>query len=391
MSPPSPARVRVAHLVTRLDLGGAQQNTLYTASHLDPARFDVLLACGPGGMLDDDARRLADAPERPFKLRLFPELVREVSPLDDFRALLQLASWLRDERPHVVHTHSSKAGILGRLAARLAGVPVVVHTYHGFGFHERQRAAVRSFYVALERLCVRLSRWTLFVSEDNRRYAEGYGLALPGRCSVLRSGVKLSQFPAPLADRGRKKAELGCGMHKPLVVSVGNLKPQKNPEAFVRVAAKCLERHPDARFLFVGDGELRPKVEAQLLLKGLHGKVLFPGWRRDTAEILAAADVFAMTSLWEGLPRALVEAMKTGLPCVAYATDGVRDVLRDGENGFLVAPDDEAKLAERIVGLLDDPGKAKALGRRAAESIGAEFDIDAMVRAQESLYTSLLQ
>ena len=384
-------KVRVAHLVTRLDLGGAQQNTLYTASHLDPELFDVDVLCGPGGMLDEEARRLAAAHDRPFRLRFFPNLVRDVSPVDDARAFFQLTVWLRETRPHVVHTHSSKAGILGRLAARAAGVPVVIHTYHGFGFHDRQKPAVKAFYVALERACVRASDWTLFVSEDNRRYAEAHGLARPGRCSILRSGVKLSELPAPLADRGRKKADLGCGMHKPLVSSIGNLKPQKNPEGFVRVAARCLAKFPNARFLFVGDGELRSRVEAQVIAAGLHGKVLFPGWRRDTAEILAASDVFALTSHWEGLPRALVEAMKTGLPCVAYAVDGVRDLLRDGENGRLVEADDEAGMAECIAELLEQPDKAKELGRAAAKSIGKEFDIDAMVRAQESLYTSLLR
>ena len=389
--------IRVAHLVTRLDFGGAQQNTLYTAGHLDPARFDVSVVCGRGGLLDEEALRSSAALPRPFRLFFLPSLVREISLLRDLRAFFQLISWLRRERPHVVHTHSSKAGVLGRLAARAAGVPVIVHTYHGFGFHERQSAVVRGFYTAIERLCVSASDWTLFVSEDNRRWAERLGLARGGpdpgrggRCSILRSGVKLSELPARLADRGRKKEELGFSARAPLVVSVGNLKAQKNPEAFVRLAARCLDSFPDARFLFVGDGELRPRVEAQLAASGLGGKVLFPGWRKDTAEILAAADVFVLSSLWEGLPRALVEAMKTGLPCVCYAAGGVRDVLKDGENGFVVEPGDEAALAERVASLLREPARAAEVGRRAAASVGDEFDIDAMVRAQESLYLRLL-
>lgn len=380
--------IRVVHLVTRLDLGGAQQNTLYTAGHLDPARFDVAVGCGPGGLLDDEARRLCALPARPFRLRFFPTLVRRVSPLDDLRALFHLAAWLREERPDVVHTHSSKAGILGRLAARLAGVSKVVHTYHGFGFHERQNRLVRGFYVALERLCVALSDWTLFVSEDNRRWGERLGLAQLGRHSILRSGVRLAELPAEV-DRGRKRAELGCTGGGPLVVSVGNLKPQKDPEAFVRVAARCVEAEPEARFLLIGDGELRARVEGQLAARGLQGKVLLPGWRRDTAEILAAADLFVLTSLWEGLPRALVEAMKTGLPCVCYAAGGVRDILRDDENGCLVEPGDEEGMARRILALLREPERARALGRKAAASIGQEFDIDGMVRSQESLYASL--
>ncbi len=383
-------RIKVAHLITRLDLGGAQQNTLHTVAHLDRSEFEPSLLCGPGGFLDEEAKTISRDAERPFQIHFFPDLRREVAPLRDLSALLRLTAHLLRHRPHLVHTHSSKAGILGRLAAFLARVPRVVHTYHGFGFHSRQNPLLRLFYVSLERLCVRLSDWTVFVSEENRRAAQGLGLAPAERHSIIRSGVDLKAYPAPLEDKGRKKASLGCGMHKPLVVSVGNLKPQKNPEAFLRMAAACLKEMPESRFLFVGDGELRSKLEVQVIARGLHGKVLFPGWRRDGAEILASADVFVLTSLWEGLPRALVEAMKTGLACACYATDGIKDLVRDGENGLLIMPNDEAELARKVLLLLRDEGLRRRLGESAARSIGPEFDIDGMVREQEKLYRRLL-
>jgi glycosyltransferase involved in cell wall biosynthesis len=377
-------RIKVAHVVTRLDFGGAQQNTLHTVRGLDPARFDAVLVCGAGGYFDPEVRA-----DRRVRAVFLDSLVREVSPLQDFLALLELRKVFETERPDVVHTHSSKAGILGRLAAALAGVPVIVHTYHGFGFHDRQAPWVKGLYVFLERLCARVTTRLVFVSRANAEYAARHGLGRGEEPVVIRSGVRLSDFPASV-DAAKLKTGAGIGMHKPVVVSIGNLKPQKNAGDFVAAAAKAAERVPEARFVFIGDGPERRALEARAFALGLDGKLRFLGWRRDAAQWLAASDVFALTSLWEGLPRALVEAMRTGLPAVCYATDGVVDVLRDGENGFLVPAGDVSAFADRLVQLLTDADLRRRLGAAAAASIGPEFDIDGMVRAQEELYERLL-
>lgn len=368
------SRLKVIHVITRLELGGAQRNTLYTAAHLDPARFQASVAAGKGGMLD------AEQP-----VAFLNWLVHPVSPPRDLLALLELSWLFLREKPDVVHTHSSKAGILGRLAAALAGVPAVVHTFHGFGFNDRQSALTRTAYVWAERLAARFSDALVFVSKSNMETARARGIGDPAKYRLIRSGVALSGLPAKPAD----KAALGLGRHKPHVVTVGNFKPQKNPVDFLRVAEKVLETNKDARFVFVGDGPLRDKMEANVLLKGLGGKVALAGWRRDAASIIAASEVFVLTSLWEGLPRALVEAMRSGLPPVCYATDGVLDLIRDGENGYVVPQGDVTRMAERINALLADPGLRERMGKAAADSIGPEFDIDGMVRAQEALYDEL--
>ncbi|MFI5349710.1 MAG: glycosyltransferase family 4 protein [Elusimicrobiota bacterium] len=370
-------RIKVAHVVTRLDLGGAQQNTLATVRGLDPARFDAFLICGEGGFFDKEVGARAV---------FLDSLVREVSPLRDILAALELWKIFQAERPQIVHTHSSKAGILGRIAAAMAGVPIIVHTYHGFGFHDRQNPIVKSVYVILERFCALFTTQLIYVSRSNAEYAERHGLG-PG--VIIRSGVRLSDFPAQV-DAAKLKMSAGIGMHKPVVVSIGNLKPQKNAIDFVAAAAKVSAKFPDARFVFIGDGPQRRALEAKAFSLGLDGILMFLGWRRDGAQWLAASDVFAMTSLWEGLPRALVEALRTGLPAVCYATDGVVDVLRDGENGFVVPAGNVDALADRIARLLEDADLRRRLGAAAASSIGPEFDIGFMVRAQESLYESLL-
>jgi glycosyltransferase involved in cell wall biosynthesis len=378
-------RIKVAHVVTRLDFGGAQQNTLATVRGLDPARFDALLICGEGGYLDAEVKA-----DRAVRTRFLDSLVREVSPARDFLAFLELWSVFQAERPDVVHTHSSKAGILGRLAAALAGVPVVIHTYHGFGFHDRQSAPLKALYVALERLCARFTTRLVFVSRANAAYAERHGLGRAEGATVIRSGVRLADFPAEV-DAAKLKMSAGIGMHKKVVVCVGNLKPQKNAADFVAAAAKAAAAVPEARFVYLGDGPQRRALEAKAFALGLEGKLLFLGWRRDGAQWLAASDVFALTSLWEGLPRALVEALRTGLPSVCYATDGVVDVLRDGENGYLIPPGDVDAFAGRLVQLLTDDALRRRLGAAAAGSIGPEFDLDGMVRAQEALYGACLE
>jgi glycosyltransferase involved in cell wall biosynthesis len=380
----SSERIKVVHIVTRLDLGGAQQNTLHTVRHLDPKRFEAVLLCGSGGALDSE---LQSWPSDGPRWRFVRNLVREISPRRDFLAFLELRRLLLDLKPAVVHTHSSKAGILGRLAAWTAGVPVVVHTFHGFGFHDGQSWLKKRLYVLAERLAGALSTALVFVSRANEDYARRHGLGEPGRYVLIRSGVKLADFPA-LCAAADKKVSLGLKPEARLVLSVGNFKPQKNPEDFLAAARIVAQSQPDAAFVFVGDGPLRGKLEAGV--GGLKPRFLLPGWRRDVGELLAAADVFVLTSLWEGLPRALVEAMKSGVVPVCYATDGVKDLIRDGENGFLVPQGDVSALAGRVGELLQDAALRKRQGAAAAAAIGPEFDIDGMVRQQEALYLKLL-
>ncbi|PCI40483.1 MAG: hypothetical protein COB53_01070 [Elusimicrobia bacterium] len=379
-------KAKIVHIVTRLDFGGAQQNTLYTIAHLDRKRFEPILFTGPGGYLDPQAKEL----QATTKVCFVTDLVREISPLQDLTALLELTRLLREEKPAVVHTHSSKAGILGRFAAFLAGVPLILHTYHGFGFHDRQHRIVKSLYVLLERLASRISSRLIFVSQANIDYAAQHKLLDPKDAVLIRSGVRLEGLPAPLRDVKEKRASVGIRRDPVLIISVGNLKAQKNPDAFLEVAEHVVEKNKRVFFLFVGDGPAKLKLQSRTILKGLSRHVQFLGWRDDVRELLAASDIFLMTSLWEGLPRALVEAMKTGLPSVCYAVDGVKDLIRDGLNGYSCQAGDVIGLADRITQLVENRTLRQELGKTARDDIGEEFDIDFMVRQQESLLDEML-
>lgn len=373
--------IKVAHIITRLDFGGAQANTLYTASALDRRRFDAFIVAGPGGILEARAE-----PGRLIEVR---SLAREINPFKDFAAFFELKALLRGMAPLVAHTHSSKAGILGRLAAAAAGVPVLVHTFHGFGFHPRQHFLKRSLFVLLEKFCARFTDALVFVSRSNMETARAAGIGSAEKYRLIRSGVRLAGYPAA-ADRAAKRAELGLSAGDTVVLSIGNAKPQKNPRHFLEAAARLSALHPSARFVFAGGGEELEALRAAARDRGLEKTCLFTGWREDSAELLAVSDVFVLTSLWEGLPRSLVEAFKTGLPAVCYRTDGVTDILRDGVNGFSAEPGDLDAFCAALSGLLGDAGLRARLAAGAAATDLREFEIDYMVRQQEDLYAELL-
>lgn len=378
--------VRVCHVITCLELGGAQQNTLHTVRTLRPPFQGGLLA-GPGGMLDDEARRTVP-------VEFVPALVRPLNPLRDLQAVADLARRFRRLAPDIVHTHSSKAGIVGRLAARAAGVPIIVHSIHGFGFNERQPAWLRQALIGAERLAAPLTTHFIAVSRAHIERGAALGIVAPERASLIRSGVALEEFRAAAAARPASRAALlhaiGAPEGTPVVGMVACLKPQKAPLDFVAAAARVAARRPDARFVIAGDGALREPVEKAAAAAGLAGKFHLLGWRRDVAALMAGFDVVALTSLWEGLPRVVPEAVAVGRPLVATGVDGTAEILRDGDNALLADPGDVAGIADRLMRILDDPSLGRRLVERAQPLLG-EFDIDAMVRSQEALYGRLFE
>jgi glycosyltransferase involved in cell wall biosynthesis len=367
------------HAITMLELGGAQRNTLYTVAHLDPAEFAAALAWGPGERLDPEAELLAGVRRFPV-----PELVRPVRPLLDARAVARLRGAMRAFRPDLVHTHSSKAGVVGRAAAALERVPVVVHSVHGFGFTPLQPVVVRALFFAAE---LAMARWTdhfVTVSEADRRRGLELGLFAPEAVSLIRSGIALDRFRAATGgDAARRR--LGLGADAPVVTQVGNFKPQKAPLDFVRVAAAVARAVPSARFVMPGEGPLRARAEALARELGLGDRVRFCGWWDDVPALLAATTVSVLTSRHEGLPRAVVESLAAGVPVVATAVDGTVEVVRDGVNGLLAPAGDVAGLAAAVVALLRDPQRRARMAAAAGRGL-EEFDVDRMVREQEVLY-----
>ncbi len=383
------SRTRIVQVITKLELGGAQQLCLDLCRRLDRGRFEVVLVTGAEGEL------LAEAWAQPdCRLEVLRPLVREVSPLLDARALLALVRILRRERmtapgPVLVHTHSSKAGVLGRLAARLAGVRHVVHTIHGYGFHAQQRPAVRRLYQAIEGIASGWADALVAVAEENRRAGVALGLFGPDRCEVIPGGIEVAAFRRPPEARESARAALGLPAASGVVGMVACLKPQKAPEDFVAMAARVRAVLPGTRFLIAGDGERRAAVEAAVRAAGLDGDLRLLGWRRDVPEILAALDVLVLTSRWEGLPLVFPQAMAAGRPVVATNVNGAPEAVRDGVTGHLVPAGDVDALADRVIDLLRNEARRQAMGE-AARSAAWAFDVGAMTRRYEALYDRLV-
>ncbi len=380
---PSSGRRRVAHIITMLELGGAQQNTLYTVEHLDPRRFEVYLVCHDKGILLQQAAQIAHV-----RKVLLKALRREVRPWWDLLALWQLWRFYRREKIDIVHTHSSKAGILGRVAAWLAGVPVIIHTIHGFGFHDYQAWPVRKIYIWLERLCAFISQQLVGVAYDNIQKGLKENIGKPELYRVIRSGIKIAEFADAPVDVPTKRQELGLPDDARVVGQIGNFKPQKSPLDFVHLAAKVAHVVPNSFFLMIGDGELRPEITHLICEYGLEKRIILTGWRHDVAELLKTMDVVALTSKWEGLPRVYLQAMAARKPVVGTAVDGGPEAIKNGVNGYLFPPGQIEQMAEKIIELLQNEPLRQQMGQ-AGYNLLAEFDIDLMVRQQEEMYDAL--
>lgn len=388
MNPDNPDTVRVLHPITRLIVGGAQENTLLTASRLDRQRFQVEVLSGPQtgseGSLMDEVRASG------IPLIIEPRLLRQISPLNDLRALGAMRSLIRRGGYQIVHTHSSKAGILGRLAARLAGTPVIVHTVHGWSFHDYMPALTRQIYIRLERWMARFSAALIVVAEGDIAKGLEAGIGRPEQYHLVRSAIPLDEFDPALYDRAAVRAELGIPPDALVVGNVGRFSAQKNPLDWVRAAEIIGRECSQAWFLLVGDGPLRPQVTAALQAAGLTQRSTLTGLRRDPARMLAAMDIFMLSSLWEGLPRVVPQAMAMNLPVVANRADGTNEAIQDGITGCLCTPGDPAQMAVQVIELIHNPLKREEMGSRGRSVAAREFDLRLMVAQIEALYIKLL-
>ena len=373
--------LRVATVITRLE-GGAGAHTLRGARTLDPRRYQVTIITGSGGRLVDEAAAAG------LEVLVEPSLRAPIALRDDLRALGRLDALLRDRHFDVVHTHCAKAGAVGRLAARRAGVPRIVHTYHGFPFHEFQSAARRRGYIAIERRLGRFTDLALCVGGGVAMEAVRRRLLEPQRIRTIGVVVPEADRPAagpPPAAHARRRARLALGLPPDAVVigAVGRLTYQKAPEDFL-AALRGLGR-PGVTGVWIGGGELAGRVAA-LAAGGPGPRVLLAGERADVPGLLPAFDVFALPSRYEGLPTAIVEAMACGIPVVATAVNAVGDVVVPGETGLLVPPGRPDLMATALAYLLDSPADAARMAANAYATVRARYHESALQHALVSAY-----
>jgi glycosyltransferase involved in cell wall biosynthesis len=387
---PAPTRalrpLRVLHVITRMMVGGAQENTLLSCALIDPTLYPSTLLTGPETGLEGSLHEEAAA--RGVQVIVEPNLVRRISPWHDFLATLRLRRVMRTGRYDIVHTHSSKAGILGRLAARWAGVPVIVHTAHGWGFNDEQPWYVYWLYVVLERVCAPFTGALVVVGAPNRDKGLKLGIGRPDQYRLIRSGIEVQAFRDVRTTRDEARRRLGLPADAFVIGSVGRLEGQKAPLDLLAAFAPVAAEHPEAHLVYVGEGSWRGELEAAIARAGLSGRVHLAGLRRDVPELLRAFDVFALASRWEGLPRVFPQAMAAGLPIVATRVDGAPDAVTPGENGWLVDVGDTAAMAKVLRALADDPAMARRMGAAGRARVD-EFSVERMVDALAELYDTL--
>jgi glycosyltransferase involved in cell wall biosynthesis len=382
----TPKKIKVAVVITRMDLGGAQEVALETVRRLNQSRYDAVLISGAGGRLGPAARRDLG----PAYIEV-ASLKHPISPFYDAVAVMKLAWFFARNAVDVVHTHSSKAGMLGRAAAWLAGVPAVVHTVHGWSFHDFMGPLRRGVFICMEKVMAGATDCLVVVADSLAKRGQAEGIAEAGRYRTIRAASDLAAWRRKHSKSALLKL-LGIKGKPPLVVGcVANAKRQKCPEDFVKVAAQVLKSVPGALFVYVGDGPRRRAAQELAQQLGIGSKVRFTGWHNRPEELAAGFDVFLLASLWEGLPCVFAQAMALGLPVVATQVGGAAEIVREGSTGYLCQPHDTSALADRVTALLRRPALRARLGRAARKNLNAEYEFGYMVEKTGLLYGQLLE
>lgn len=380
-------RLRVLRVIARMNVGGPARQVSVLVRHLDQERFDQRLLVGSVGLgeTDDLALRGVDLPHR-----LVRGLGRAPGPVDDALALATLTRAVQQFRPHVLHTHTAKAGALGRTAAVLAGMsprrrPALVHTFHGHLLHGYFSPRVTRAVVGAERVLAR--RTDRLVAVGSRVHAEmmAAGIGRPDRWVVVPPGIELNAVP----PRAEARDGLGLDAAAPVVAYVARLTRVKRPDRFVQVASLVASVHPRAVFLVAGDGELAGELRAAAAAAGIARQVRMLGWTGDIERVYAAADVVVLTSDNEGMPVSLIEAALAGRPAVTPAVGSAAEVVADGETGYVVPPDDAEALAGAVCRLLADEPLRRSMGRAATDRAEHRFSGARLVADMEGIYTEL--
>jgi glycosyltransferase involved in cell wall biosynthesis len=382
--------MHVCHVITRLIIGGAQENTLLSCEGLRERGHEVTLisgpTCGPEGSLVERARGGG------YRFIELPELIRSVNPWIDARAVRELRSLLRRLKPDIVHTHSSKAGIVGRFAAYRARVPGIIHTIHGMSFNRTQSWPARRAYAYLERAAARRCDAIVTVADAMIDQSVAAGVAPRSKFMTIYSGMEIDLFTPTRYDRAAVRRSWGVTDEQVVVGTVARLFRKKGYEQLLPIMALAARREPLLRFVWVGDGAHRSEYEAELSRLGLRDRVTLTGLvpPDEIPGLIAGFDILAHTSQWEGLPRAVVQALLMRVPAVAFAIDGTPEVVLDNRTGRLVPLDDLTGFASAICELADDASIRRGMSLAGRELCIDRFDWRQMVERLEVLYGRVL-
>ncbi|RJR21267.1 MAG: glycosyltransferase family 1 protein [Nitrospiraceae bacterium] len=380
-------KIKIAQVITRLDWGGSPDIIRLVCKSLDPDRFDITLITGPS----KNPSSMTENFLTEFKNRVItvPQLQRDVKPLDDIIALFRLYRLFRKEKFDIVHTHTAKAGALGRIAARLAGRAGVIHTSHGHNFYGYFGPAKSKLVIMAERFLTHFTDRITALTDLEKKDLSSYNVARPEKVDIINSGLELELYRNVKADKNGRRDKLGIKSGSVLVGMVGRLEQIKGPGYFIEAAVSVAEKCPQAEFLVVGEGSLRYKLESRCRELKISDRVTFTGWREDIPEILPGLDILVLPSLNEAVGRTLIEAGACGIPVVATKVGGIPEIVKDMETGILVPPGDADGLARALISLIEDNDKRQRMGEMARFWADDKFSASRMVASFSDLYESV--
>ncbi|HYC92943.1 MAG TPA: glycosyltransferase family 4 protein [Thermoanaerobaculia bacterium] len=385
------APLRVLHIITRLIVGGAQENTILSVEGLDAMpEYEVTLVSGVDDGPEGDLLQRAG---KTTNLVLVREMGFSINPFSDLIALWKLYRIIRRGRYHIVHTHSSKAGVLGRIAAKLAGTPIIVHTLHAMVFYPGQPWLINRLWRLIKKIVAPMTDHFIGVCDAMNEQAIAAGIDKRPKFSTIRSGMELDWFLKANVDRAAVRRELGIPEDAPVVGKIARFVGYKGHAEMFEAAPEIVRRVPNVRFLMVGDGPLLQKMRDRAREQGVLDHIVFAGLvpRERIPEMIAAMDVLAHTAHHEGLPRVLVQALAMGKPCVSFDRDGAPEVVLPGQTGYLVPFGDTKTLADNIVTLLSDPKLREEMGARGRTVVDPAYRAETMVRDIADLYKALAE
>ena len=384
-------KIKIAHIIARMITGGADENTLFTVQGLNKDRYEVDLLIGE----EFDKNILNKVKNNNFNIIKIKGLKGKLNFLYDPIILLKLIKLLKINHYDIVHTHTTKAGILGRIASRIAGVPVIIHGLHGSTFQAFNSGLLNWLLFLLERLTSKFTDAYVSVSEMlSEKYVEK-GIGEKEKYYTVYSGMRLDKFYniKKNIDYEKKQRELGINPRHFVIGNVARMEMRKGHKFLLDAFKKVTLERKDypLKLLIIGEGEDREKLENYTKELNLEDKVIFAGYREDVEELMAIMNIFVLTSLREGLPRVLVQAAAVGIPLIAFNVDGVSEIIKDNQNGFLIRPGDVKQLTNRIIKYIDNKDLVLLHGQRGREFIKDKWSIEDMVDKIDKIYQDLIQ
>lgn len=381
--------MKIVHIITRLIVGGAQENTLLSCEGQHDAGHDVTLITGPA--LGPEGSLMARATSYGYTVETIDAMRRSILPVKDYDTYRWLIARLIELKPDVVHTHSSKAGIIGRWAAHKAGVPRIVHTIHGLSFTSSTRAIVNNFYKLLERKAAPITHRIVSVADAMTRVSLANGIGRPEQYATVHSGMELEPFLDPPVSRERVREQLGLKEDDVAVGTIARLFHLKGHDDLLELAPALCARFPKLKFVWIGDGLLKQAFQERIASMKLTDRFIFTGLVPPARipELVNALDIVAHPSRREGLARAIPQGQLARCPVVCYDVDGNAEGLIDGQTGFAVKAFDVKAFGERLSELLSDPARRARMGEAGRAFARERFDHQLMVRKLLDLYHDL--